>query len=59
MKIFITLVFSVLALVIGCTMIYIAINQNFEQSQWCGFGGFVLVISGIIRGYVVSDELNN
>lgn len=50
MKIFITLFFSILSLVIGCTMIYIAINQNFEQSQWCGFGGFVLVMAGIIRG---------
>lgn len=56
MKIFITLFFSVLSLVIGCAMIYIAINQSFEQSQWCGFGGFILVVLPIIRGFTVSDE---
>ena len=57
MKYFIKILFPFLSIVIGSVLIDESITRDFNYSSWCGFGGFILVIVGILRGFVISDEL--
>lgn len=58
MKNFIKILFPFLSIVIGSVLIDESITRDFNYSSWCGFGGFILVSIGVLRGYYISEKMD-